>query len=204
MIVVEQQTVQLPAPRYKGTVSIEAALAARRSRRAYTSEPVKLAELGQLLWAAQGITGPEGQRTAPSAGAIHPLEVYVSASRVEGLAPGIYKYCPEHHSLTVNAAGDKRKNLAAAAGDQDCVRFSACALIIAADYEPTSAKYGDRATRYVHIEVGQVSENVYLQATALGLGVCIVGSFEPAGIGRIALVPKEEKPVCMLMVGRLG
>jgi SagB-type dehydrogenase family enzyme len=183
-------------------MSIEAAIAARRSRRAYTSEPVTLGEAGQLLWAAQGITGPEGQRTACSAGALYPLEVYLSATRVDGLPPGIYKYDPQSHGLSLQVAGDRRSEFTAAAFDQDCMRFSACAILFAAVFERTTVKYGGRGELYVHIEVGQASENVYLQATALGLGTCIVGAFEPADVGRIAQLPPEEKAVCMLTVGR--
>jgi SagB-type dehydrogenase family enzyme len=183
-------------------MSIEEVIAARRSRRAYSSQPVTLAEAGQLLWAAQGITGPENQRTAPSAGALYPLEVYLSATRVEGLAPGIYKYDPEQHSLVLHAAGDRRKDLTAVAADQDCMRFSACAILFAAVYERTAAKYGDRAARFICIETGHALENVYLQATALGLGTCLVGAFEPGDVARVAELPADEKPVCMLTAGR--
>ena len=202
MTVVQQETVALPAPQRKGTMSLEESIAARRSRRAYASHPVTLAELGQLLWAAQGITGPEGQRTAPSAGALYPLELYVSASKVEGLAPGIYKYDPEHHDLTLHVAGDRRRELTAAAKDQDCMRFSACAILFAADYERTASKYAERAIRFVCLEVGHASENVYLQATALGLGTCAIGAFEPAELRREVQLPKEEEPVSMLTIGR--
>lgn len=204
MMVVHQETVALPAAMLKGEVSLEEAIAARRSRRAYTSDPLTLAELGQLLWAAQGITGPEGQRTAPSAGALYPLELYVSASKVEGLAPGIYKYSPEGHDLTLRAIGDRRREWTAASKDQDCMRFSACAILFAADYGLTVSKYGDRGVRFVCMEVGHAAENVYLQATALGLGTCEVGAFEPAELRREAQLPKDEEPVCMLTVGRRG
>jgi SagB-type dehydrogenase family enzyme len=202
MTVVQQETVALPAPRRKGAMSVEECIAARRSRRAYASDPVTLAELGQLLWAAQGITGPEGQRTAPSAGALYPLELYVSASRVGGLAPGIYKYSPENHDLTLHIAGDRRRELTALAKDQDCMRFSACAILFAAVFERTASKYADRALRFVCMEVGHAAENMCLQATALGLGTCVVGAFEPAELRREVQLPKQEEPVSMLTVGR--
>jgi SagB-type dehydrogenase family enzyme len=196
------ETVALAAPSRKGAMSVEQALAGRRSRRAYSGSPVTLAEIGQLLWAAQGITGPEGQRTAPSACALFPLQVYLSATRVDGLAPGIYKYNPDHHDLTLHVAGDKRSELTAAARDQDCMRFSACAILFAAVFEPTVTKCGERGVYYVYMEAAHASENVFLQATALDLGTCAIGSFEPAKIRCAAMLSKEEEPVYIMTIGR--
>jgi SagB-type dehydrogenase family enzyme len=186
MIEVQEKTVHLPAPREQGRMSLEEAIAARRSRRAYKSDPLKLNEAGQLLWAAQGITGPEQQRTAPSAGALYPLETYLAATRVEGLAPGVYKYRPEYHDLVLRMPGDRRRELTAAASDQDCVRFSACVIVFAAVYERTTAKYGSRGVSFVRMEAAHASQNVYLQAASLGLGTVAVGAFDEAEIRRIA------------------
>lgn len=203
MPAIQQQTIALPQPRRKGKMSIEEAIRARRSRRAYSSQPVSLADAGQLLWAAQGITGPEKQRTAPSAGALYPLELYLSAARVEGLAPGIYKYDPEEHQLIPHVAGERRRELTAAANDQDCMRFSAWALLFAAVRERTEAKYEGRAPRFICIETGHAVANVYLQAAALGLGTCIVGAFDPDAAARVAELPPEEEIVCLMTAGCL-
>lgn len=200
---IDAQVVALPEPRRSGTLALEDAIATRRSRRGYSSQPLTLAELGQLLWAAQGVTGPERQRTAPSAGALYPLALYVAASRVEDLPAGIYRYNPESQSLELIAAGDRRRDLAAAAVWQDCMRFASCVLLFAADYARTTGKYGERGMRYVHIEVGAATQNVYLQAPALGLGTVIVGSFDDAQVASIAHLPEDESPICMMALGRL-
>ncbi len=200
--VTQQQLIPLPEPRLRSKVSLERALAERRSKRAYASAPVELAEAGQLLWAAQGITGPEEQRTAPSAGALYPLELYLSATKVDGLAPGLYRYHPEAHELALHAAGDRRRDLTAAADDQDCVRFSACVILLAAATERTAVKYGQRAAKFICLEAGHAAENACLQATALGLGVCEVGAFDPEAVKGLFHLPAEEEAIYMLTVGR--
>jgi SagB-type dehydrogenase family enzyme len=200
---VQERTVQLPAPRRKSRMSLEEAIASRRSRRTYRSDPLSLSEAGQLLWAAQGITGPEGQRTAPSAGALYPMEVRLAAMRVDGLAPGVYRYRPEEHDLVLEEPGDYRKELTTAACDQDCVRFSACVLIFAANPEQTIAKYGSRAGLFVQMEAAHAAQNVYLQATALGLGTVVIGAFEPAAIRRVAGLPRGENPVYLMALGKV-
>ncbi len=198
------RTIALPEPRHQSTVSVEQAIERRRSRRAYTSAPVKLAELGQLLWAAQGVTGPEGQRTAPSAGALYPLELYVAATHVEDLARGLYHYDADLHTLEPVSAGDKRRALAEAAHEQACVQFSACMVLVAAVEERITEKYGLRGLRYVPIEAGAAAENILLQAAALGLGTVIVGAFDDSKVARIAELGEGEHMVLMTAVGRPG
>lgn len=203
MIEVREKTVHLPAPREQGRMSLEEAIAARRSRRAYKSDPLKLSEAGQLLWAAQGITGPEQQRTAPSAGALYPLETYLAVTRVEGLTPGVYKYRPEHHDLVLHQPGDRRRELTAAASDQDCVRFSACVLVFAAVYERTAVRFGDRAALFVRMEAAHAAQNVYLQAASLGVGTVAIGAFDEDEIRRIAALAEGEEPVYLMAVGKV-
>ena len=198
----EPLAIALAAPQRRGKGSIEQLLAARRSRRSYAGTPVTLAQVGQLLWAAQGVTGPEGQRTAPSAGALYPLELYIMASRVEGLAPGIYHYNPHEHEIEPHVAGDRRSEMTAAASDQDCMRFAACALIFAAVPARTEVKYGDRAAKFIHIEAGHAAQNVCLQAEALGLGVCVMGAFAPDQVHRAAELAAGEEAVYLMSVGR--
>lgn len=194
--------IKLAKPRQDSNVSLERCLATRRSVRNYRDAPLSIAEAGQLLWAAQGITGAGFLRTAPSAGALYPLEVYVVAGSVDGLAPGIYKYSPDKHGLALVTAGDKRKELAAAALGQECVRNGAVTILFSAVYRRTMRKYGQRGVRYVHMEIGHAGQNVCLQATALGLGVVTVGAFDDAAVKRIAEMPEEEEPLYLLPVGR--
>lgn len=197
----QPQMIALPEPRLRGKVSLEQALASRRSRRAYRGEPLALAEAAQLLWAAQGITGPDGQRTAPSAGARYPLEIYLAAVRVEGLEAGIYHYDPDEHALELQAAGDRRRELTAAASSQDCVRFAPCTLLLTAVVERSASKYGERAGKYIDIEAGHVAQNVYLEAEALGLGVCAVGAFSADAVRAVAELGPDREIVYLLTAG---
>lgn len=195
--------VKLPAPRPDGAVSVEAALQGRRSVREFSGRPLSLEEVSQLLWAAQGITHPEGLRAAPSAGALYPLEVYLVAGDVTGLPAGVYRYGPRGHELHKVADGDRRSALARAALEQDCVRDGAAVLVLAGVYERTLRKYGERGVRYVHMEVGHAAQNVYLQAETLGLGTVMVAAFHDEEVRRIAELRKEERPLALMPVGKL-
>lgn len=195
--------VKLPAPRLESAVSVEAALSGRRSLREFSSAgPLSLDEVSQLLWAAQGIAHPEGLRTAPSAGALYPLEVYVATGRVTGLPAGVYRYRPRGHELHKVADGDRRHELARAALEQECIRDGAAVFVLAAVYERTMRKYGERGVRYVHVEVGHAAQNVYLQAEALGLGTVLVGAFRDEAVAKILALRAGERPLALMPVGR--
>lgn len=193
--------VRLPSP-MRGGPSLEEALSRRRSVREYSKEPLAIQELSQLLWAAQGITDPRGLRTAPSAGGTYPLEVYVVVGAVEGLSAGVYKYRPKDHALARIREGDKRAELAGAALGQGWVREAAIDIIIAADYGRTTARYGERGVRYVHMEAGHAAQNVLLQAAALGLGAVPVGAFDDDGVAAVIGSPPNERPLYIIPVGR--
>lgn len=194
--------ITLPEPRREGEVSVEAALRQRQSVREYSGDPVTLAELSQLLWAAQGITHSRDMRTAPSAGALYPLELYVVAGRVDGLEKGLYRYRIGDHDLQELSRDDLQDELTGAALGQDCVADAAVVIVVAGVVERTAVKYGERALRYVHMEVGAVAENVYLQATALGLGTVYVGAFRDARVKQVLGMPEAEDPFAILPVGR--
>jgi len=193
--------ITLPEPRYTSNVSIERSLLRRRSVRSFTNEPLTLQEISQLLWAAQGITDSLGRRTAPSAGALYPLEIYLVAGNVKSLAPGVYKYQPEEHRLVRVMDGDIRNGLADAALGQGSVRGGAIAFVITAVYQRTTVKYGDRGIRYVHIEVGHAAENLCLQATAMELGAVTIGAFEDERVAEVLKLPENEKPLYIIPVG---
>jgi len=194
--------IRLPEPRYRSDVSVEEALLKRRSIRDYIGEPLTLQEVSQLLWAAQGITDPRGFRTAPSAGALYPLEVYLVVGDVENLAKGVYRYNPHDHALVKVLDGDKRADLAKAAVGQRWVEEAAIDIVITGVYERTTKKYGERGIRYVHIEVGHAAQNVCLQATAMGLGAVTVGAFYDDQVGEILNIMKGEQPLYIIPVGR--
>jgi SagB-type dehydrogenase family enzyme len=193
--------VVLPKPSREGGLSVEEAIDARRSVRTYADAPVPLADLSQILWAAQGETD-DGRRAAPSAGAKYPIELFVAAGRVENLPTGLYRYRPEAHELRVVEIADVRPALSDAALSQTWVAEAAAVVVIGAVPERTAAKYGDRAERYVHIEVGAVAENMYLQAESLGLGTVFVGAFSDDEVARIIGV-EEVEPFGLMPVGAL-
>ena len=198
----ENSPIPLPPPQATGPLSVEEALAKRRSVREYRPEALTLAEVGQLLWAAQGITRPGDHRTAPSAGATYPLEILLLAGSVHDLSPGLYRYRPPEHALVPLLEKDLRIKLTADALGQSCVKDGAAALVITAIYERTTGKYGQRGLRYVHMEVGYASENIHLQATALGLGTVAVGAFHDDRVQELLNLPANEHPLLIMPVGK--
>jgi len=163
-----------------------------------------LEEVSQILWAAQGITDSTGLRAAPSAGALYPLDVYVvvGSQGVEGLEEGVYHYLPQSHSLEPTLEGDVRQTLANLSIRQMFIAQAPLSLLITAEYERTTGKYGDRGVRYVHMEAGHVGQNVYLQAEALGLGTVTVGAFQDEEISRALNLPPNYMPLYVMPTGR--
>ena len=197
-----QELIRLPKPRYDSKVSVEHALFTRRSIRHYKHESLTLSEVSQLLWAAQGITTPRGYRTAPSAGALYPLEVYVVAGKVNDLDEGIYKYKYHDHTIVHTLAGDKRTELSRAALNQGSIQRAPAVLLICAVYARVMSKYGERGIRYVDMEAGHAAQNVCLQAIALGLGTVVIGAFRDNEVKLIANLAADEDPTYFLPVGR--
>ena len=193
--------VSLHEPSTRGEVSLESAIRQRRSERQFSKRALSLADVGQLLWAAQGITGRDGARAAPSAGALYPLEVYVVAGAIDSLPAGVYRYRSRGHRLEAAASGDLRDALAKAAAGQSWVRKAPAVLVIAGVYERSAKKYGQRARRYTHMEVGHAAQNVYLQAETLGLGTVVVGAFDEAAVQRILGLPSDHLPIALMPVG---
>lgn len=196
--------VALRSPLLKGTISVEEAIAWRRSERKYLSGRLKLDHVSQLMWCAQGITDRRGMlRAAPSAGATYPLEVYavVKEGGVEGLEAGVYHYRAEDHSLELIRSGDFSEKLASACLRQSWVREAPLNIVITAIYARTTRRYGTRGERYVHIEVGHVGQNIYLQAAAMGLGTVAVGAFYDDEVREVLGVSEEERPLYVMPVG---
>jgi SagB-type dehydrogenase family enzyme len=198
----QAEVIDLPEPQYDSEVSLEQSLLERRSVRDYSGQPLTLQGVSQLLWAAQGLTDPVGFRTAPSAGALYPLELYIVAGDVEGLPPGVYRYQPDGHQLAKTLDGDQRAGLASVALEQSCVEEGAVDFVFTAVYERTTGKYGERGIRYVHMEVGHAAQNLCLQATALGLGAVTIGAFYDKEVSRLLNLPADEQPLYIIPVGR--
>ncbi|MEM4312333.1 MAG: SagB/ThcOx family dehydrogenase [Nitrososphaerales archaeon] len=205
---VEGEKIKLPSPRLKGNVSLEEAIYHRRSRREYLEKPLRIEDISQLLWSAQGITEPKlwvGLRSAPSAGGLYPLELYVAVKEkgVDGLKAGVYHYDPYSHTITLKVEGDISKPLMASCVDQEWVGRAPINLIFTAIFERTSIKYGKRALQYVYQESGHAAQNVYLQAEVLGLGGTVIGAFIESEIQNLLSLPSNEIPVYVMPIGAI-
>lgn len=200
--VAEQPPIELPQPMLGQPGSLDTVLRKRRSVRAFKPEPLPLSAIGRLLWAAQGITSDQGRRTAPSAGALYPLQLHLVAGKVDGLSTGSYRYDPWRHALYPAIAGDLRTAIAAAALDQDWIARAAAIVVVTAFEARTTRKYGRRGIRYVHMEVGHASQNLLLQATGLGLAATVVGAFDDDDLNGLLGLADGERPLAILVVGR--
>ena len=198
-----QKTIRLLSPHFESKTSIEKSLLDRRSVRNYREKDLTVDEVSQLLWAAQGVTNRRGLRTAPSAGALYPLEIYIVAGNVSGLAPGIYRYEPGAHELVKTADRDRRVALWRVGLEQGAIRNAPVVLVFCAVYERTTRKYGERGMRYVHMEVGHAAQNVCLQAISLRLGTVVIGAFNDREVKNIMELKTDEHPLCIMPVGRL-
>lgn len=189
----------LPSPRTEGQTSLEATLARRRSIREYLSRSLTQEQIGQLLWAAYGITAVESGydlRTAPSAGALYPLELYVLTK------DGLSHYVAQGHQLRHLKSGDLRPALYRAALEQGSVRQAPAVFVVTALYARTTRKYGRRgAERYVQMEAGHAAQNLLLQATALGLGGVVIGAFEDGAVRNLLELSEKETPLYLIPVG---
>ena len=187
--------IDLPPPDLTGEAPLEETLEKRRSIREYSQQPLAKEEISQLLWATQGFTSDAGQRTAPSAGGLYPLEVYLVT------ASGCYHYDPGQHRLEVMGTDDRRASLSEAALSQVAVADGAGVLVIAAVYARTEGKYGGRAERYVQLEAGHAAQNLLLQAVALELGAVPIGAFDDSAVQDVLGIPEDHAPLYLIPVG---
>ncbi len=161
-----------------------------------------LAEVSQLLWAAQGITAGNRFRTAPSAGAIYPVRMYLIAESVDSLPAGIYRYLPVTESLELIREGDFLEAIADASLGQMWMAKAQVLIAMAAETGTITRVYGERGITYTHMEAGHISQNIYLQCVSLGLGTCAVGAFDDLEVASILRLPDDEVPLYLMPVGR--
>ncbi len=208
--------VLLPLPKLDGGMSVEEALAKRRSIKHlkfkfFLDKPMSVKQLGQLLWAAQGINDVErGFRTAPSAGRSYPLKLYVfigdksvKRNKEEYVPAGIYIYEPLIHALALVKRGDHREELAEGiitGYNKKLVVSAPVSIAVFANYEKMKYK-GENGVRYVILEVGHMAQNVYLQAVSLGMGTLAIGAFHKELVKKAAKAEPEEDPIYILPVG---
>ncbi len=198
----ERGSLPLPAPRRGGGMPLAEALQRRRSVRRFAQRPLALAELSQLLWAAQGVSAP-GRRTAPSAGALYPLELLLIARQVEGLAGGAYRFQPEAQTLQRSEAAVTTADLQRAALGQAAVTEAAAAVVLTAVAVRSAGKYAARSARYIAFEAGAAAQNLALQSVALGLGSVVIGGFDDVALATLLQLPAGEQPLCLLAIGAL-
>jgi len=192
------KTVKLPAPSTDGGPPVWRVIRSRRSQRSYRSEPIAIERLSQLLWATQGITrevGDNQYRATPSAGALYPVETYLVVHRVGGLDPGLYHYDSPGAALQLLKAGELGPQAAVAALDQPMAQTAAVVFIWTAIPERGKWKYLERAYRYIYIDAGHIAQNLYLAATALGLGCCAIGAIYDEEANRLVGVDGESETV---------
>jgi SagB-type dehydrogenase family enzyme len=189
------EIIPLLKPNLNGSVSLEKVMAARRSRRSFLSQPLTLEQIGQLCWAAQGQEAGSRYRTAPSAGATYPLELFV----VTG--DGLFHYLPAEHTLEKLTGRNLRAELSAAAWWQKFIEEAPLTIVFAAEFSKTTNHYSKRGIRYVYMEAGHAAQNVHLQAEALGLGSIAVGAFDDTAVSKVLSLLKNLEPVYMATVG---
>lgn len=205
-----QLTYLLPSPNLSGNVSLEEAIVSRRSHRNYHDKALTPEEISQVLWAAYGITKVRtdrdylrgGYRTAPSAGARYPLDVYILIGKVKGVEPGVYKYISAGHKIVRTIEEDRREALSVAALNQEMIHEAPVALFYTAIYSRCTDKYGARGReRYVCMDLGHSAQNVYLQVEAMGLGTCAIGAFNDETVVELLELPEDEEPLYIMPVG---
>ena len=187
----------LPSLRRGSAAQLDDVLTMRRSIRSYSDEPVDDADISRLLWAAQGVSASWGGRTAPSAGGLYPLELYVATS--DGLA----RYVADEHATAELTSEDRRGRIAAATG-QDPPAMAPVLVVITGVPSRTASKYGDRAERYVHLEAGHACQNLLLEVTALGLAAVPIGAFSDDAIRASLGIGGDETPLYVVPIGHPG
>jgi SagB-type dehydrogenase family enzyme len=204
----DTEGIELPDPEIKDGESLWRVIANRRSYRDFEEKPIDIKQLSQLLWACQGITGRTRNfffRSAPSAGALYPVETYVVANHVNELGMGLYHYDVPAHGLKLLSAGDHRDTVMQAGLNQPVLFEGAAVFVWTAMVKRGSWKYHQRAWRYFYLDCGHICQNLVLAAEALGLGATPIGAFfdeEAAGMLKTGM---EDEPVLyMAVVGPKG
>ncbi len=198
----ELQRFTLPPPVF-GKLSLEESIYKRRTTRQFSDLPLSLEQIGQLMWAGQGVTAKDsGRRSAPSGGRAYPIDLYLVANNVSGIKTGIYQYIPDCHQLLLHQEGEFRMSMYKAASQQPWVRSASAIVIFAASPTKAAVKYGkETAMKSILLEAGHISQNIYLQATSLGLGVAAIGGFSPEAVERILNLNSDRKVVYLNLLG---
>jgi SagB-type dehydrogenase family enzyme len=191
-----EKYINLPKPDQIGKYPLESSITIRRSQRDFEDRELTMEQISQLLWAGQGITDREfGFRTAPSAGALYPITLYLVKK------DGVFRYLPDRHRLVEIEKGDKRPEMVRAALGQGYIREAPISIVLAANFRITESKFGARTFRYVCMEAGHIAQNIQLQAGALGLATCPTGSFWDDVVKSALKLPEPHDPIYILPIG---
>jgi SagB-type dehydrogenase family enzyme len=194
----KDKEIVLPQPSLKGNVSLEEAIFKRRSQREFLDKDLDLNQISQILWAGQGITDKRFGiflRSAPSAGALYPMELYVFTKE------GVFHYLPLGHKLVKTDDRDLREKLSFRAWGQNFISQAPLDIVICGVYSRTTKKYGQRGIRYVHMEAGHIAQNIILEATALGLASVCVGAFDDHAVKDLLPIGLDEEPLYIIAIG---
>lgn len=199
------KAIKLPEPRTDGGISVEKALKERRSIRSFKDQALTLEEVSQLLWAAQGITDDKGHRTAPSAMEAYPLEIYLLADNVTGLASGVYHYSPEGHNLIAMVQSSRLDELyGSSSGREAWIKSSPAIFIITGVFERLNRVMGQDSSRYVYVEAGTAAENLLMEVVSLGLASTYTAGFDANRTEELLGLSKGEELIGVMPVGRMA
>ena len=204
-----QDEIKLPKPRFTGKVPLETAIMKKKSVRGFGGSAISMDDLTQLLWAANGNVPADAISSAttkvfPSAGGIYPLEIFAvtGAESVTGLPAGVFQYKPETNSILMINPGDHRSLLGRAALGQMWISSAPVIIVVGANFNRMTARYGNRGLNYVFMESGASTQNIYLQAEALGLKVGSVGAFQDSQVTAVLKLPADVNPLMLIPVGK--
>jgi SagB-type dehydrogenase family enzyme len=193
-----RQQIKLPEPKLIGKMTLEETIFRRRSERSFLPNDLSLEQISQLLWSAQGITEKNfGFRAAPSSGALYPLTIYILKK------DGVFQYLPDGHRLVEISNEDKRPSLVRASLGQGYISEAPLVMVISGNFRIIEAKYGQRAYRYLNMEIGHAAENVHLQAVALGLVSVPIGAFWDDVVAKALDLPDTQDPFYIIPIGYL-
>ena len=196
------QAIKLPEPRTDGGMTVEKSLEERRSIRSFGKDGLTLNEVSQLLWAAQGVTDDKGHRTAPSAMARYPLQVYLLADNVTGLPSGVYHYSPEGHNLTIMAEGNVEGYYNATAGFEAWIKTAPAIFVITGNISGMNQMPRQDPSQWVYIDAGAAAENLLLEVVSLDLASTYTAGFSANKTEELLGLPSGEVPIGVLPVGR--
>ena len=197
-VLADNKIINLPEPKLIGKMSLEESIAHRRSERSFLPTELTMEQISQLLWAAQGITDKTwGFRAAPSSGSLYPLTLYIMKK------DGIFKYIPDGHKLVQISNEDRRPSIVRASLAQTFIGEAPLVIVVCGNFRITEAKYGQRAYRYLNMEVGHAAENIHLQAVAMGMVSVPVGAFWDDVVAKTLDLPDTQDPFYLIPVGYL-